>query len=117
MPAAHWPHARDPHLRSTARQLPSIRATWGRRPDGRRGGAGCSAEHAAATYLYLLDDVSSGVSGEVLTAAGGYVGRLAPPTETLLTWRDHHSFGPWSQEELDTVVRPAITGAEPADDR
>lgn len=76
-----------------------------------------SPEHAAATYLYLLDDVSSGVSGEVLTAAGGYVGRLAPPTEALLTWRDHHVNGPWSQEELDAVVRPAITGEPPADDR
>lgn len=74
-------------------------------------------DHAAATYLYLLDDRSEGVSGQVLTAAGGYVGRLAPPAETLLTWRDHHTAGPWSGEELDAVVRPAVSGEAPAGDR
>lgn len=74
-----------------------------------------SPEHAAATYLYLLSDLAAGVSGEVLTAAGGYVGRLARPADTLLTWRDHHAVPPYLPEELASIVGRAVVEPPGAD--
>lgn len=70
-----------------------------------------SPEHAAATYLYLLCDLAAEVSGEVLTAAGGYVGRLARPADTLLAWRDHHGNAAYSPDQLDAIVRTAVPPA------
>lgn len=65
-------------------------------------------EHAAATYVYLASDLAADVTGQVLSAAGGYVGRFDRPAERLLTYRDHTGTRPWTPAELHAVVTEGV---------
>ncbi|MBF4162778.1 SDR family NAD(P)-dependent oxidoreductase [Nocardioides acrostichi] len=59
-----------------------------------------SAAHAAALYLYLGTDAAADLTGQVLVAAGGYLGRFPHPAESMITWRDHHVEPPYTLEEV-----------------
>lgn len=61
----------------------------------------------APLYAYLASDLSREVTGQILVAAGGFVGRFDQPTPSLLGYRDHHGAQPWSLQELHTMIRPA----------
>lgn len=65
-------------------------------------------EHAAATYAYLAGPLSAGITGRILSAAGGYVGSWDRPHEQLLAFRDHTDAPPYSPEELDALVRASL---------
>ncbi|WP_127783696.1 SDR family oxidoreductase [Rhodococcus sp. X156] len=67
-------------------------------------------EYVAPLYTYLASDLSAGVSGEVLSAAGCYLGRFAPPAETLLGWRDHSDSPPWTPAEVAAQLATAGLG-------
>jgi NAD(P)-dependent dehydrogenase (short-subunit alcohol dehydrogenase family) len=58
-------------------------------------------------YAFLASDRSAGITGRVFSAAGGYLGLFADPTERLLAFRDHRAAEPWSVEEIDAAMQRA----------
>jgi len=66
------------------------------------------AEGCASLYAYLLSDAAAGLSGEIFSATGGYVGVLPRPTEVLLAMKQ--GADPWSLAELDTQLSDALSG-------
>jgi NAD(P)-dependent dehydrogenase (short-subunit alcohol dehydrogenase family) len=57
-------------------------------------------EYAASLYAYLVSDLSTRVTGQILIAAGGFVGRFNRPAPALLGYRDHDESLPWSISEI-----------------
>ena len=57
-------------------------------------------EHAAALYLFLVTDLAAGITGQVLAAAGGFLGRVPGPAVELVAWRDHHEHPPYTPAEI-----------------
>jgi NAD(P)-dependent dehydrogenase (short-subunit alcohol dehydrogenase family) len=62
------------------------------------------ASYVAPVYAYLASDLSSAVTGQIFVVAGGFVGRFDRPAPSVLGYRDHHRSGPWSVEELHTMI-------------
>jgi NAD(P)-dependent dehydrogenase (short-subunit alcohol dehydrogenase family) len=60
-------------------------------------------EYAASLYAYLVSDLSTRVTGQILIAAGGFVGRFDRPAPALLGYRDHYESPPWSIKEIDRM--------------
>ncbi|GBG38815.1 SDR family NAD(P)-dependent oxidoreductase [Mycobacterium montefiorense] len=58
----------------------------------------------APLYAYLASDLARDVTGQILVAAGGFVGRFDRPTPSLLGYRDHHDAQPWSIEHLHKMI-------------
>lgn len=58
----------------------------------------------APLYAYLASDQARDVTGQILVAAGGFVGRLDRPVPSVLGYRDHHDSEPWSIEDLHTMI-------------
>ncbi|SOX54046.1 NAD(P)-dependent oxidoreductase [Mycobacterium ahvazicum] len=58
----------------------------------------------APLYAYLASDLSRDVTGQILVAAGGFVGRFERPTPSLLGYRDHHDAAPWGIEDLHKMI-------------
>ena len=54
---------------------------------------------AAPLYVFLASELAKDVTGQLFSAAGGYVGLHASPTEVLVGLRDEAQ-GPWPVEEL-----------------
>ncbi len=52
----------------------------------------------APVYAYLASDLARDVTGQILVAAGGFVGSFDRPTPRVLGYRDHRQAGPWSVE-------------------
>jgi NAD(P)-dependent dehydrogenase (short-subunit alcohol dehydrogenase family) len=61
-------------------------------------------EYVAPTYAYLVSDRAKDVTGQILIAAGGFVGRFDRAAPTILAYRDHHEAPPWSLDELDAFI-------------
>ncbi|CAJ1582564.1 SDR family NAD(P)-dependent oxidoreductase [[Mycobacterium] wendilense] len=61
-------------------------------------------EYVAPLYAYLVSDLASAVTGQILIGAGGFVGRFDRPSPTLLGYRDHHDTPPWTLTELHAMV-------------
>ena len=66
-------------------------------------------EYAAPLYVYLASDPAKHITGQILVAAGGFVGRFDRQTPSLLAYRDHHDSPPWSLTELDGMLSAAGT--------
>ena len=64
------------------------------------------AAYVAPLYAYLVSDLASGVTGQILVAAGGFVGSFDRPAPRVLGYRDHHGAGPWSIEDLHGMLCP-----------
>ena len=60
-------------------------------------------EYAASLYAYLVSDLSIRVTGQILIAAGGFVGRFDRPAPALLGYRNHDDSPPWSISEIDRM--------------
>lgn len=60
-------------------------------------------EYAASLYAYLVSDLSTRVTGQIVIAAGGFVGRFDRPTPALLGYRNHDESPPWSISEIDRM--------------
>lgn len=58
----------------------------------------------APLYAYLASDLSCDVTGQILVAAGGFVGSFDRPTPRVLGYRDHHDAEPWSIEDLHKMI-------------
>ena len=61
-------------------------------------------EFVAPLYAYLASDLAQGVTGQILVAAGGFVGRFDRPTPSVLGYRDHHDAAPWAIEDLHKMI-------------
>lgn len=61
-------------------------------------------DFVAPVYAYLASALSREVTGQILVAAGGFVGRFDRPAPRLLGYRDHHDSAPWSIAELHTMI-------------
>lgn len=61
-------------------------------------------EFVAPVYAYLAGDLSRGVTGQILVAAGGFVGSFDRQTPRLLGYRDHHQAGPWSVRDVHQMI-------------
>ncbi|AFC54167.1 MULTISPECIES: SDR family NAD(P)-dependent oxidoreductase [Mycobacterium] len=64
-------------------------------------------EFVAPLYAYLASDLAREVTGQILVAAGGFVGSFDRQTPRVLGYRDHHESGPWSVAEVHTMVGAA----------
>ena len=62
------------------------------------------AVFVAPLYAYLASDLARDVTGQILVAAGGFVGRFDRPTPSVLGYRDHHDAAPWSIEDLHQMI-------------
>jgi NAD(P)-dependent dehydrogenase (short-subunit alcohol dehydrogenase family) len=62
-------------------------------------------EYVAPMYAYLAGDLAKDVTGEILIAAGGFVGRFDRQTPAFLGYRDHHDSPPWSIAELHALTQ------------
>ncbi|GFG74342.1 SDR family NAD(P)-dependent oxidoreductase [Mycobacterium botniense] len=63
-------------------------------------------DYTAPLYVYLASNLAAHLTGEILVAAGGFVGRLPRPTPAVIGYRDHHDSPPWSVQELHNLFRP-----------
>lgn len=61
-------------------------------------------DFVAPVYAYLASDLSREVTGQILVAAGGFVGSFDRQTPRLLGYRDHHQARPWSVEQVHQMV-------------
>jgi len=61
-------------------------------------------EYVAPLYAYLVSDLSTRVTGQILIAAGGFVGRFDRPSPALLGYRDSGDSVPWSISEIDHML-------------
>ena len=59
---------------------------------------------ADAAGRFLASDLAAGVTGQILIAAGGFVGRFDRPTPSLLGYRDHHDSPPYTLDELHAMI-------------
>lgn len=64
-------------------------------------------EFVAPVYAYLAGDLSRDVTGQILVAAGGFVGSFDRQTPRLLGYRDHHQAGPWSVRDVHNMIGAA----------
>ena len=62
------------------------------------------AEYVAPLYGYLASDLARDVTGQILVAAGGFVGRYDRPAPQVLGYREHDGNAPWSVAELHTMI-------------
>ncbi|CAM3292240.1 SDR family NAD(P)-dependent oxidoreductase [Mycobacterium colombiense] len=61
-------------------------------------------EFVAPVYAYLAGGRSRDVTGQILVAAGGFVGTFDRQTPRPLGYRDHHQAGPWSVREVHAMI-------------
>ena len=61
-------------------------------------------EYVAPLYAYLGSDLATGVTGQILIGAGGFVGRFDRPTPAVLGYRDHRGGPPATVEEMHAMV-------------
>jgi len=61
-------------------------------------------EYVAPLYAYLVSDLSTRVTGQILIATGGFVGRFDRPSPALLGYRDSGDSAPWSIAEIDRML-------------
>ncbi|MFG1931470.1 SDR family NAD(P)-dependent oxidoreductase [Mycobacterium sp. NPDC048908] len=61
-------------------------------------------EYAAPTYAYLASDLAKDVTGQILIAAGNFVGRFDRQSPSILAYRGHADSPPWTIEEIHAAV-------------
>lgn len=57
-------------------------------------------EYVAPTYAYLASAAAKDVTGQILIAAGNFVGRFDRPSPSVVAYRDHADAPPWTLDEL-----------------
>lgn len=63
-------------------------------------------EGCAALYAFLLGEAAANITGQIFSAAGGYVGVFPKPAERLLAYREGEE--PWSMEALAECLPEAL---------
>jgi NAD(P)-dependent dehydrogenase (short-subunit alcohol dehydrogenase family) len=60
-------------------------------------------DYAAPAYVFLASDLARHLTGQIVAASGGFVGRFPKATPELIGYRDHHDSPPWTVSELSTM--------------
>jgi NAD(P)-dependent dehydrogenase (short-subunit alcohol dehydrogenase family) len=60
-------------------------------------------DYAAPTYVFLASDLARHLTGQIVAASGGFVGKFPKATPELIGYRDHHDSPPWTVSELSTM--------------
>ncbi|MGN0063974.1 MAG: SDR family NAD(P)-dependent oxidoreductase [Nocardioides sp.] len=68
-------------------------------------------EHVAPLYAYLAGPASAPLTGEVFVGSGGYVGRVARPTDEFVAWHPDPAAEPWDDASLAAVLGQRPVGA------
>ncbi|GAC67807.1 SDR family NAD(P)-dependent oxidoreductase [Gordonia soli] len=62
-------------------------------------------EYVAPLYVFLAGDAALEITGQIFTAAGGFIGRYDPAQPTFVAYRDHQDSAPYSMAELADLLR------------
>lgn len=100
--AAYERHIEDLHRRGLLDEM-TMRASLDSAPP----------EFVAPVYAYLAGDLSRDVTGQILVAAGGFVGSFDRQTPRLLGYRDHHQAGPWSVHDVHNMIDGGANDGQP----
>jgi NAD(P)-dependent dehydrogenase (short-subunit alcohol dehydrogenase family) len=60
-------------------------------------------DYAAPTYVFLASDLARHLTGQIVAASGGFVGKFPKATPELIGYRDHHDSPPWTVTELSVM--------------
>lgn len=61
-------------------------------------------EYVAALYVFLASDAAKDITGQIFTAAGGFIGRYEPQQAAFIAYRDHHDSAPYTLAELADLL-------------
>lgn len=64
-------------------------------------------EYVAALYVFLASDAARAVTGQIFTAAGGFIGRYGPQQAEFIAYRDHRDSAPYTMVELAELLQAA----------
>ena len=71
--------------------------------------------HSIPALLFLLTPEADEINGCILRNGGGKISRYSHPDETLFLWRDHKKEGPWTVDQLRTLLpRTLFAGSKKA---
>lgn len=62
------------------------------------------AEYVAALYVFLASDAAREITGQIFTAAGGFIGRYEPQQASFIAYRDHKDNAPYTLAELAELL-------------
>ncbi|AZG48259.1 SDR family NAD(P)-dependent oxidoreductase [Gordonia insulae] len=61
-------------------------------------------EYVAALYVFLASDAAKSITGQIYTAAGGFIGRYEPQQASFIAYREHQSTAPYTMMELADLL-------------
>lgn len=61
-------------------------------------------EYVAPLYVFLSSDAAEHVTGEIFSAAGGFIGRFESQQAGFVAYRDHKDTSPYSLDELAGIL-------------
>ncbi|GAB10492.1 3-oxoacyl-[acyl-carrier-protein] reductase [Gordonia araii NBRC 100433] len=61
-------------------------------------------EYVAPLYVFLASEAASGVTGQIFSAAGGFIGRYEPAQPSFIAYRDFKDSAPYSLAELANLL-------------
>ncbi len=61
-------------------------------------------EYVAPLYVFLAGPRAAGITGQIFSAAGGFIGRYEPVQPAFVAYRDHQDSPPYSLDELAELV-------------
>ena len=70
------------------------------------------AEFASPLIVYLASDLAAGVNGLIFRAGSGKIELYSHPTVVSSVYRDWRKNGPWTIEELQTILPSTILSGE-----
>ncbi len=61
-------------------------------------------EYVAPLYVFLAGQLATGITGQIFSAAGGFIGRYEPAQPSFIAYRDHKDCAPYSLAELADLL-------------
>ncbi|MFT3900902.1 MAG: SDR family oxidoreductase [Gordonia sp. (in: high G+C Gram-positive bacteria)] len=61
-------------------------------------------EFVAPLYVFLASEHGKAITGQIFSAAGGFIGRYEPAQPTFIAYRDHKDSAPYSLDELADLL-------------
>ena len=61
-------------------------------------------EYVAPLYVFLASDAAEHITGEIFSAAGGFIGRFESQQASFVAYRDHKGTSPYSLDELAGIL-------------
>lgn len=61
-------------------------------------------KYVAPMYVFLAGEATAGITGQIFSVAGGFIGRFEEAQPTLIAYRDHHDSAPYTFDELTELL-------------